>query len=382
MSAQTVPEDVKRRKVEFEAPVDIREKRLKFDRASMGTPTNDLLLRAARQEVENGERPPFWAMRQAGRYLPEFRAIRVESSFFEVCQNPTLAAEVTLQPLRRFPDLDAVIIFSDILVIPVAMGMPCEMVKGEGPKFHEPLTVDTLCSLQMAPDVEQTLGYVFNAIHWTKLCLDKMKSTVPIIGFCGAPWSLFGYMVEGGGSRTWSKAKSWLYKDEKTVIGILRALRDICINYLIKQYDAGASMLQVFDTNAGELPPHIYERLIVPDLLHIAAEIKRERPHAVLSMFPKDAALAPFNDSKYDVIGVSWKTSVADAIAQCPNKTLQGNLDPCVLFAPEDTIKEAVTAMCKSFQPAAGHICNLGHGMMPEHTPEALRAAIDAAKGG
>nr|AKG25422.1 HemE [Hematodinium sp. SG-2015] len=375
------PTSPKRRKIEMEAPHDLREQRHKFDRAAMPPPTNDLLLRAARREVKEGERPPFWAMRQAGRYLPEFRAIRVETSFFEVCRDPTLATEVTLQPLRRYPDLDAVIIFSDILVIPVAMGMDCEMVKGEGPKFNEPLTRDTLNKLTMAPNVEDTLGYVFDAIHFTKLCLDKQSATVPIIGFCGAPWSLFGYMVEGGGSRTWSKAKSWLYSREDEVLTILRAIRDICIAYLIKQYDAGASLLQVFDTNAGELPPHVYEKLIVPDLLHIAMEVKRQRPAALLSMFPKDAPLTLFNDSDYDVIGVSWKTPVATAIAQCPNKTLQGNLDPCVLLAPEDIIKPAVTTMCDEFRKAAGYICNLGHGMMPEHTPEALRAAIDAAKG-
>lgn len=364
-----------------EAPRDLQDRRLKFDRHSMKPPTNDLLLRACKQQVKKGERPPFWAMRQAGRYLPEFRAIRAATSFFEVCSNPTLAAEVTLQPFHRYPDLDAVIIFSDILVIPVSMGMPCEMVKGEGPKFNTPLTRDTLSStLILKPDVEKTLGYVFDAIHWTKLRLDEMSASVPIIGFCGAPWSLFAYMVEGGGSRTWQKSKAWLYQHEDEVKGILTAIRDLCIEYLIKQYDAGASLLQVFDSNAGELPPHVYERIMVPDLLYMAEQIKSRRPDALLSMFPKDAQLGPFNDSKYDVVGVSWKTSVESAIRDCPKKTLQGNLDPCVLFAPEETIKKSVNDMCTKFEKAAGHICNLGHGMMPDHMPEALRAAIDGAK--
>jgi len=206
------------------------------------------------------------------------------------------------------------------------------------------------------------------------------SSSVPIIGFCGAPWSLFGYMVEGGGSRTWSKVKSYLYADTEKATKILCAIRDLCISYLIKQYDAGASMLQVFDTNAGELPPHVYEKFMVSDLLFIAEEVKRQRPNAILSMFPKDADLTPFKDSKYDVIGVSWKTSVKEAIRQCPNKTLQGNLDPCMLYAESEAIKAAVEDMCISFESAAGHICNLGHGMMPDHKPEALRAAIDGAK--
>jgi len=229
--------------------------------------------------------------------------------------------------------------------------------------------------------VEKELGYVFDAVHLTRLRLMEKEQNVPVIGFAGAPWSLFSYMVEGGGSRNWDKAKSWLYKNENEAKEIMKAIRDIVIAYLIKKYDAGASMLQIFDTNAGELPAHIYEKHIVPDLLHIATEIKKQRPQVILSMFPKDAKLEPFANSAYDVIGVSWKTMPEDAIRACPKKTLQGNLDPCVLFASESQIKEEVKIMCKKFEKAAGHICNLGHGMMPNHTPEALRAAIDAAKG-
>lgn len=369
-----------KRKVD-DAPLDLRDRRKQFDRASMPPPRNTRLLRAIKQESKL-DRCPFWAMRQAGRYLPEFRELRAEHLFFEVCQNPTLAAEVTLQPLRRYPDLDAVIIFCDILVIPVAMGMPCEMVAGKGPTFNEPLTVETLEKLILEPDVEESLGYVFDAIHFTKLCMEKESAleSVPIIGFSGAPWSLFGYMVEGGGSRTWSKAKSWLYSDEGTVCKLLAAIRDISIRYLIKQYDAGASYLQVFDTNAGELPPHVYNRLIVPDLLVIAKEIKRQRPNALLCIFAKDAQLAAFKDSEYDVVGVSWKTAVADAIAQCPNKTLQGNLDPCALLAPEDVIRAEVKSMRESFSSAAGYVCNLGHGMMPEHSVDALRIVLETLK--
>lgn len=312
-------------------------------------------------------------MRQAGRYLPEYRAVLAEHDFFEVCNSPALAAEVTIQPLRRYESLDALIIFSDILVVPMAMGMECTMIEGKGPTFNFAVnTPEDMSRLNLSPDVEATLGHVFDAIHFTRR---RVGNAVPVIGFAGAPWTLMGYMVNGGASRGFDWPRTWLYQHPEASRKLLRALRDIVVEYLVGQYDAGASLLQVFDTNCGELPPAVYEEFCVPDLKYIAAEVKRRRPHALLAMFPKDGDLEPFNDSEYDVIGVSWKTSPEKARQQCPDKVLQGNLDPCLLFADAPTIRAQAAAMVRAFGPHR-YIANLGHGMMPAHTPEGPEAFI------
>ncbi|MEX1055767.1 MAG: uroporphyrinogen decarboxylase family protein, partial [Rhodothermales bacterium] len=203
---------------------------------------NDLILRAARREPT--ERTPVWMMRQAGRYLPEYRALRAEEAFFEVCRTPELAAEVTIQPIRRF-DVDAAIIFSDILVVPQAMGLEVKLVKGEGPHFPAPIDSPADLRRLAEPDVARDLRYVFDAISLTRRRLD---GSVPLIGFCGAPWTLMTYMVEGGGSKTFSKARSWLYRYPAAAHGLLERLTDILIRYLLAQAEAGAQVLQVFDT--------------------------------------------------------------------------------------------------------------------------------------
>lgn len=315
-----------------------------------------------------------WAMRQAGRYLPEFLQVRSLHSFFDVCRSPQLAAEISLQPLRRFPDLDAVIIFSDILVIPVAMGMPCMMIPGQGPTFPAPLDIEKLEKLNLKPDVESTLGYVFDAIQWTYL---RLEEQVPLIGFSGAPWTLFAYMIEGGGSKGWAKARRCVYTHRETTRKVLSAITDICIEYLVGQYDAGAALLQVFDTNAGELPQHVYHELCVPDLKRIAESVKARRPEALLTIFAKDADLRPFDNSQYDVVGVSWKQCPRAARSACPSKVLQGNLDPVVLFS--DRIVAETRQMMAAFG-AGRYIANLGHGMLPDLTPEALGEFIQTVK--
>jgi uroporphyrinogen decarboxylase len=327
----------------------------------------DVLARVARGEKT--ENVPKWMMRQAGRYLPEFRAIRVENEFFKVCRDPVLATEVTLQPLLRFPDLDAVIIFSDILVIPQAMGLHCEMRPGQGPVFPKPLK--DLSQVKLEIDVEKELGYVYDAIFHT--C--EKQSDVPVLGFSGAPWTLMSYMIEGGGSKTWYASKRWLYERPGEAKKLLRAISVIIVDYLVAQLDAGASLVQVFDTNAGELSPHLYEEFCVGDLKWIAKEIKSRRPSALLSMFPRNGPLAPFNDSAYDVVSISWTVKPEDARAALPNKVLQGNLDPVALYAP-DILEREVTAMAKAFGRNRW-IANLGHGMLPDHTPEAAGKLID-----
>lgn len=340
---------------------------------------NNLILRAARGEVT--EQIPVWMMRQAGRYLPEFHTIRSQHDFIAVCKSPALSAELTVQPLRRFaPHLDACIVFSDILTIPAAMGQTLTMIKGDGPKLAPRLTdPGALAHLNLTPDVTGSLGYVGEAIRES---IKLAKNEVPVIGFSGAPWTLFTYMVEGGGSRSWTESRAWLYKHPKESRMVLDAITNTVIDYLVMQIDAGAELLQVFDTNAGELPPSVYAEFVVPDLLRIAKEVKAKRPgRASLICFPKDCVdLRPFNASEYDVISVSWKTAAKTARMQCPDKVLQGNMDPAMLYAGDAAIKATVKNMIAEFGRER-YIANLGHGMMPDMNPGMAQSFINAVKG-
>ena len=339
-----------------------------------------LLVRAARGEVT--EQIPIWLMRQAGRYLPEFHTVRSQSDFLTVCKTPKLSAELTIQPYTRFGGingLSACIVFSDILTIPAAMGQNLTMIKGEGPKLtprlENPAQMDTL---NLTPNVHTQLGYVGDAIRESISLLRAQHPTenVPVIGFSGAPWTLFTYMVEGGGSRHWTESRAWLYKHPAESKKLLSAITEIVIEYLIMQIDAGASLIQIFDTNAGELPPSVYEEFCVDDLLYIASELKRQRPDCPLICFPKDCTnLAPFNESHYDVIGISWKTDAAIAREMLPSKVLQGNLDPAVMYAGDAVICEKVGEMIKKFGKEK-YIANLGHGMMPDMNPSMVESFI------
>jgi len=365
-----------------QAPENLREWRISAGdkvRAAGATwpaPKNDRLLRAARGEPN--DRPPKWMMRQAGRYLPEYMALLKNSDFFTVCETPTLAAEVTLQPFRRYPSLDSLIIFSDILVVPAAMGMPCKMVPAVGPQFDFAIeTPEDLAKLNFTPDVKETLGYVFDAVFWTR---QRVNNEVPVIGFSGAPWTLMGYMVEGGAVRSFDRAKKWLYLYPEESRRLLKALREIIVEYLIGQYDAGAPLLTVFDTNCGQIPPSVYEDFCVEDLKYIATEVKRQRPKALMTVFPKDGEMGVFNDSAFDVVGVSWTASPRRAREQCPDKTLQGNLDPHVLYADPKVIKAETERMAYEFG-VDRYIANLGHGMLPNHPVEGPKAFIDAIDG-
>jgi uroporphyrinogen decarboxylase len=348
---------------------------------------NDLLLRTCRKETLPGEEIPVWMMRQAGRYLPEFRSKRAENDFVKVCRDPNLASEVTIQPFRRFSQqtlavedrhlpfndilgsnlLDAVIVFSDILTIPNACGQNLEMIPGRGPVLTPYLCEENQESFNFEPDIEISLGYVFDAIFATRSRLD---SAVPVIGFSGAPWTLLSYMVEGGGSKTWAKARTFLYSSRK-VNKILDQLTDCVVQYLVKQYDAGASMLQVFETNAGELPPDIYREICFPLMKRIASDLRRMRPEAILAVFPKDYLyIEDFEESDFDVVGVSWKDSLARCSQLLPSKVLQGNLDPAILLTDDKSVIANKVARMLSEKPDGRYIANLGHGMMPEMTPK------------
>ncbi|KAJ7087190.1 Uroporphyrinogen decarboxylase [Mycena belliarum] len=341
---------------------------------------NDLLLRAARGEKT--ERAPVWVMRQAGRYLPEFREVRKSHEFFEVCRTPALATEVTLQPIRRYSGLlDASIIFSDILVIPQAMGM--EVLMNPGPSFPEPLdTPADISKLNKVVDVEKELGYVFKAITQTRIAL---AGEVPLIGFCGAPWTLFAYMIEGGGSKFFQKSKTWIFKYPEESKALLMRIADVCVDFLVGQAKAGAQLLQVFDSWAGELSPHDFDIFSLPTLVHISTNVRKRLaaenlPSPPMTLFAKGAnyALASLADSAgYDTLGLDWQIDPAEARRLVKGKVaLQGNMDPNVLYGGRDAIEGAVKRICAGFAVDGGPqawIANLGHGITPGVDPEDLR---------
>ena len=335
---------------------------------------NDLLLRTARGEAT--ERTPVWMMRQAGRYLPEYQAVRAEHSFFEVVGTPELAATVTLQPIDRFP-LDAAIIFSDILVVPQALGLEVEMVSGKGPHFPDPLDGPDDLDRLVAPDVQDALGHVFDALTLTR---NELNGRVPLIGFAGAPWTLMAYMIEGGGSKTYKAARAWLYAHPDAAHTLLQTITDVVVDYLIGQIEAGAQFLQVFDSWAGLLGPERFREFIVPYLSQIADRVSDAHPDVPLVVFAKGAhhALDGLADTAYDVISLDWTMDPKAARLLVGDRVvLQGNLDPCTLYASPDAIEREVQHMLAGFGPQR-HIANLGHGMHPTHDPEHARAFIEA----
>ena len=337
---------------------------------------NDTLLRAARGETT--PYVPVWIMRQAGRYLPEYRALRATEEFFTVVRTPELATEITLQPIERFP-LDAAIIFSDILVVPQAMGLEVQMIKGRGPVFPEPLSTPDDLKRLVQPDAKKELAYVYDALTLTR---KKLNGRVPLIGFCGAPWTLMAYMIEGGGSKTFSKSKTWLFKYPKESHALLSAITDVLIDYVVNQVDSGAQLIQVFDSWAGLLSPQAFKEFSLPYLKRIAEALGRERPEAPKTVFAKGAhyALEDLSTSGYDVIGLDWTMSPQQARQRVGGRVaLQGNMDPCMLYAQPDAIKEEVKTMLHQFGEG-GHIANLGHGMHPDHDPEHARVFIESVR--
>ena len=327
---------------------------------------NDRLLRAARGH--GVDRVPVWMMRQAGRYLPEYRKIREGLDFFETCRDPDLVTEITLQPVVRFR-LDAAIIFSDILVVPQAMGMEVEMQPGRGPVFPGPLKSSLDLDRLVRPDVAQELGYVFEAVRRTRIALE---GRVPLIGFSGAPWTLMAYMIEGSGSKTFAKPRAWLHTQPEASDRLLEMLSDVIVEYLSGQIRSGAQFVQLFDSWAGVLGPADYRRYALPPLIRIGAELKERFPDVPLALFPRGAhyVLEDLVGSPYDVVSLDWTIDPAAARKRTEGAiTLQGNLDPTILFASSERIRQAVDEMIDGFG-VERYIANLGHGMMPEHDPE------------
>ncbi len=334
---------------------------------------NDLLLRTLRGEAT--ERVPVWMMRQAGRFLPEYRALREKYSFFERCQTPALAAEITIQPID-IVGVDAAILFSDILVVPQAMGLEVQMIENKGPVLPEPILTAADLSRIRVPNVDETLGYVFDAI---KLIKQELNGRVPLIGFAGAPWTLLCYMVEGKGSKTFDKAKQFCYTQPELAHTILQMITDTTIAYLKGQAKAGADVVQIFDSWGGLLSPHDFENLSLKYMRQIVAALKDD---VLTIVFAKGAwqSLDVMAATGAAGLGIDWciKPQMARQLAG-NNITLQGNFDPAKLLAPIPVIVEETKAMLNAFGKGR-YIANLGHGILPNVPVDHARAFIDTIK--
>lgn len=335
---------------------------------------NDLLLRTIRGEKT--ERTPVWLMRQAGRILPEYRAVRDRlSSFIELVKTPERAAEVTIQPVDLL-GVDAAIIFSDILVIPEAMGLPYEMVENKGPFFPKTVRSETDMNRLRIADISDDLAYTPEAI---KLVKKELDGRVPVIGFAGAPWTILAYMVEGTGSKTFSKARALLYNHPVMAHRLLHMITESTIAYLKAQIEAGADVVQVFDSWAGILPEVHFDNFSLRYIARICEAID-EVP---ITVFAK-GAYASLQAMRYlpcETIGLDWNMNVqASREVLGSNKTLQGNLDPAALYADFREVEKCTKEMLNAFGPYQ-HIANLGHGVYPDTDPDKVRCFIDTVKG-
>ncbi|MGY0505922.1 uroporphyrinogen decarboxylase [Luteimonas sp. e5] len=343
---------------------------------------NDRYLRALRREPV--DHTPIWLMRQAGRYLPEYREVRKQAgSFLAMAKNPQIACEVTLQPLRRFP-LDAAILFSDILTIPDAMGLGLYFVEGEGPKFEHPVREAADVKRLAVPDIDRELRYVTDAV---RVIRRELNGSVPLIGFSGSPWTLACYMVEGGGSKSWGRIKAMAYNEPQLLHALLSVTTDAVIVYLAAQREAGAQALQVFDTWGGVLSPALYREFSLRYLERIARELPRGEGEDRTPLILFGKGNAPYLDqlaqTGADALGVDWTISLEDAAWRTKGKVaLQGNLDPAILYASPDAIRAQAREVLDSYANGnggsrEGHVFNLGHGMSPDMNPEHVAVLVD-----
>ncbi|ADQ18406.1 uroporphyrinogen decarboxylase [Leadbetterella byssophila] len=333
---------------------------------------NDLLLRAARGEKT--ERVPVWMMRQAGRILKEYREVRAKAgSFIALATTPELAAEVTLQPVDIL-GVDAAIIFSDILVVPEAMGLPYEMVEAKGPYFPKTVKTKEDIDLLVTTEMEDRLSYVYESMDIVKR---ELGGRVPLIGFAGAPFTIFCYMIEGQGSKTFSKAKKVLYSDPEFAHTLLNKITEATISYLKGKVKHGADLLQIFDSWAGVLSPAQYSAFSIPYLKRISDAF----PEVPVTLFSKGAFFArkDLGELSCDVVGLDWNMDIRESRELIPNKTLQGNLDPCVLYSPFSEVEKQTKTMVQAFGKER-YIANLGHGVYPDTDPEKVKCFIETVK--
>jgi uroporphyrinogen decarboxylase len=334
---------------------------------------NDLLLRALKGEKT--ERVPVWMMRQAGRYLPDYLKLKAKYDFFTRVQTPELAAEITLQPIDQV-GVDAAIIFSDILVIPQAMGLEVLMEEGKGPSLPKVISTEADVDALITTNAADSLHYVMSALSLTKR---ELNGRVPLIGFAGAPWTILCYMVEGKGSKTWDKAKQFAYTQPALAHRLLQKITDITIDYLKAQVAAGADTVQVFDSWAGSLSPADFQVYAQPYLLQISDAL---HTHAPVILFPKGTwhALPALSQSSASGIGIDWCVSPQQARELTGNNiTLQGNFDPAKLLAPIPEIRKWVKEMIEGFGTQR-YIANLGHGITPNVPVDHAKAFVEAVK--
>jgi uroporphyrinogen decarboxylase len=339
---------------------------------------NDRLLRALlRQPVDV---TPVWIMRQAGRYLPEYRAVREKAGDFKtLCTTPELACEVTLQPLRRFP-LDAAILFSDILTIPDAMGLELFFTEGEGPQFRKPVRSAADVDALPVPDPEVELRYVMDAV---RLIRRELNGEIPLIGFAGSPWTLATYMVEGGGSKEFALVKRMLFDQPALMHRLLDVLARAVTTYLNAQVAAGAQALMLFDTWGGALSPRDYKEFSLQYMERIVRGLTREHEgrRVPVILFTKNGGqwLESMAASGCDALGIDWTTDLGDARARVGSRVaLQGNMDPSILYASADRIRSEVATVLASYGNGSGHVFNLGHGIHQHADPERVAVVVAA----
>lgn len=334
---------------------------------------NDTFLKACRGE----EVPhiPVWLMRQAGRYLPEYQAVRSGIDFLTLCKTPKLAAEVTLQPIDIL-GVDAAILFSDILVVPEAMGMALEFHDKSGPLFPEPVRDRAYVEKLKIPEPEADLPYVYDTI---RLLSEKLKDRVPLIGFAGAPFTLATYMIEGSGSKSFVNTKKMMFTDPKLFSDLMDKITTSVITYLSAQVAAGAQALQMFDTWAGILAPDDYRAFELPYVKRAVTELKKLGVPVIYFVNGTAGLVNDIKDAGADVYGVDWKMDLADAITGFGADTVvQGNIDPTALFLPEDKLRSKVRDILQKGKAAKGHVFNLGHGILPETPVEGAKALVRA----
>jgi uroporphyrinogen decarboxylase len=333
---------------------------------------NDLFLRACRGEAT--ERLPVWMMRQAGRYLPEYRAVRAKADFLTLCKTPELAAEVTIQPVR-IVGVDAAILFADILLPLEAMGAELVFAQGDGPTFPHPVRTREDIERLRVPDVEESLGYVFDAMRLVRRELDGQ---VPVIGFGGTPWTLAAYLIEGGGSKHFAHLLAWSYGDPEGLALLLDRIADTSIAYLRGQIAAGAQAIQLFDTWGGLLDLERWRSLALPPLRKIAEALRGQVP-LIYYVNGGGHLLAGMQELPVDVLSVDWRQPLSEVRRVVGSRTLQGNFDPAALLAPIPEIERRVERLIADGR-GGGHIANLGHGILPMTPVENARAFVEAVQ--
>lgn len=342
---------------------------------------NDRFLRALLREPV--DMTPVWMMRQAGRYLPEYRATRAKAgSFLDLCKNPELACEVTIQPLERFP-LDAAILFSDILTIPDAMGLGLYFGEGEGPRFERPVRSKAEVDALGVPDPEGELRYVMDAVRTIRRELD---GRVPLIGFSGSPWTLATYMIEGGSTKNFALSKGMMFDQPALMHALLGKLADSVTGYLNAQIAAGAQAVQIFDTWGGTLTPRDYKAFSLDYMQRIVNGLTREADgrKVPVILFTKGGGqwLEAMADTGADALGLDWTTDIGEARERVGHRVaLQGNLDPSTLYASPEVIRRSVAEILAGYGKGSGHVFNLGHGIHPEIPPEHAAAFVEAVHG-